>query len=170
MRLKSLLSIGAVLIPLALTGCGGGSSSSGGPPSPNGFQALLGATFTNPRCTNCHGFDQGNAEAVQHKDRPRECTRCHTPALTNVPRWRAPIRSFSFSNLSTFEICRGIKNKFGGDIPALRNHFVISPLTAWAVDSGVVPGGRMRPTAPPNSSAALLALVDRWIANGAVCD
>lgn len=153
------------LLVLALSGCGGGSSDSGGPATPNGFQALLGSTFLHPRCVECHAFDTGTALAERHETRPSDCSQCHS-----VPGWRAPVDSFSFAGLSTAEICVGIKNKFGGDIDALRDHFATSELNAWALESGVLPGGAVRPTAPPNSQAVQLAQVDQWIANGAVCD
>lgn len=159
-----LYSIVGGLVLLVLTGCGGGSSDSSGPPSPNGFQALLGSTFTHPRCVVCHDFGTDSAVAQRHEDRSEVCSDCH-----DVPGWRGPIDAFSFSGISTAQICRGVKNKFGGDIAALRDHFATSTLTAWALNSGWVPGGA-RPTAPPNSVPALLGLVDQWIANGAVCD
>jgi hypothetical protein len=165
MSMRKLLPVLTVLVAAMLAACGGGSSNTGGPASPNGFQTLLGATFLHPACVECHAYDTGTALAERHEDRPRDCAVCHT-----VPTWRAPIDSFDFSGLSTFEICKGIKNKFGGDIDALRDHFASSPLNSWALDSGALPGGGTRPTAPPNSSAVMLALVDQWIDNGAVCD
>lgn len=166
MSTRKVLPILAVLFASALAGCGGGSSSSsGGPASPNGFRALLSPTFLHPRCVECHDFDRGTALAERHETRSSDCAECH-----DVPTWRGPVDSFSFSDLTTAEICKGIKNKFGGDIDALRDHFATSPLNAWALDSGALPFGGSRPTAPPNSSVVMLALVDRWIANGAVCD
>lgn len=165
MSTRKLFPILAVLVAVALSGCGGGSSDSGGPAAPNGFQTLLSSTFLHPRCVECHAFDTGTDLAQRHETRSSDCTQCH-----NVPGWRAPIDSFSFSGLSTAEICVGIKNKFGGDIDALRDHFATSELNAWALESGVLPGGAVRPTAPPNSQAVQLAQVDQWIANGAVCD
>lgn len=165
MSTRMMFPILAVLVAVVLTGCGGGSSDSGGPATPNGFQALLSSTFLHPRCVECHAFNTGTALAERHETRPSDCTRCH-----RVPGWRAPIDSFSFSGLSTAEICVGIKNKFGGDVEALRDHFATSELNAWALESGVLPGGASLPTAPPNSQAVQLAQVDQWIANGAVCD
>lgn len=165
MSTRKLFPILAVLVAVALSGCGGGTSDSGGPASPNGFQTLLGATFLHPRCVDCHAFDTGTALSQRHESRPSDCSLCHS-----VPGWRAPVDSFSFAGLSTNEICLGIKNKFAGDIDALRDHFATSTLNAWALESGALPGGVVRPTAPPNSQAAQLALVDQWIANGAVCD
>lgn len=162
---RFLLPVFVGLTALLLAGCGGGSSSSGGAPSPNGFQVLLGATFLHPRCIECHDFNRNTALSQRHESRSRVCADCHS-----VPTWRGPIDSFSFSGLSTAEICQGIKNKFGGDISALRDHFESSFLIAWALESGGLPRGGQRPTAPPNSSAAFLALADQWIANGAVCD
>lgn len=160
-----LILLGSVALG-TLAGCSNSSSSGGGGAAqPNGFRNLLSATFQHPRCQECHAFDEGNALSQRHQDRPKECSVCHT-----VPLWRAPIDSFSFANLSSAQICQAIKNKFGGNLSGLRDHFATSTLVNWGLVDGSLPFGGSRPTAPPNDINAFLALVDTWIANGAVCD
>lgn len=153
-----------------ISSCGGGSTSSGGngpSTNANGFAKLLGPTFTHPRCQNCHGFETENQFKIRHRDLGRlegDCADCHF-----TPGWEAPFQSFSFSDISTAQICIAIKNKTGNNIQALRESLVNSTLARWAIEDGGTLSGTL-PTAPPNSMAELARIIDQWIAAGAICD
>ncbi len=144
------------------------TSSGGGSGNANGFQALLGETFTHARCISCHGFQEGNATSQRHQSRPKNCTLCHGDIIAD---WRAPDASFSFTGLSTKDICEKSKGKFGNDVSRLQAHLKFDSFVIWGVDSGDVPLGEPdKPKAPPASAGAWRTLVDQWVANGAVCD
>lgn len=171
--------LSCLLLALLLSSCGGGSSTTGSGTgiNPVGFSVLLGATFANPRCQNCHAFETEDPVGIQHRQTgraDRDCAECHF-----TPGWRAPFQSFSFANLSSIEICEGVKARSGNDVQELRASLLESTLARWALEDGGVPvvdasenltGSVPLPTAPPNSVSALAALVDQWIAGGASCD
>lgn len=160
--------VAVLLACLFISSCGSGSSSTGGTGTdPNGFSKLLGPTFTHPRCQNCHGFETENQSKIRHREQGRlgpDCGECHF-----TPGWEAPFQSFSFSNISTSQICEAIKNKTGNDLQALKESVLNSTLAQWAVIDGGTLSGTL-PTAPPNSMAELGRLLDQWIAAGASCD
>lgn len=158
-----------LLLMTMLTSCGGGSTSSGGDASNAvGFTALLGKTFTNPRCQNCHDFENPESEKrIRHIELERidqDCANCHF-----TPGWKAPFRSFSFTGLSTSQICEAIKNKSGGNLETLREGMLNSTLARWGIEDGGTLSGRLL-TAPPGSMAELAVVLDQWIAGGASCD
>jgi hypothetical protein len=153
---------------LTLFACNQNSSDTGagGAKSANGFNLLLSQTFTHPRCANCHGFDEGNTVASRHSSlgRSSDCQSCH-----DVPTWRAPFRSFSFSKLSSIQICQGAKNRSSSDISVLKQHLIEDPLILWAVNSAFTQGIQFD-RAPPGSASAWIAIVNTWLNNGAICD
>jgi len=161
-----------VVVSLALlSACSsdsGDSSTGGGSGNPSGFNALLGATFTHDRCINCHGFMEGNAVSERHAMRPKQCTRCHGDIIHD---WRAPDATFSFTGLSTRQICEKARAKFDNGVTRLAEHLKFDSFVLWGVSSGDVPHmAPDKPVAPPGTVAAWRSLVDQWVANGAVCD
>jgi hypothetical protein len=160
----------ALVLCLLLSSCGSGSTSSGGNgpgTDPNGFAKLLGPTFTHPRCQNCHGFETENQFKIRHRELGRldqDCGDCHF-----TPGWEAPFQSFSFSDISTAQICTAIKNKTGNDAQALRESILNSTLARWAIEDGGTLSGTL-PVAPPNNMTELARIIDQWIAAGALCD
>ena len=99
-----------------LAGCSDNdNNSTSGAASPAGFNALLLPTFESPRCVNCHGFDEGNATRSEHvaAGRSWDCQECHG---ADVATWSAPFKSFSFTGLSSAEICEGSKNRSNSDL------------------------------------------------------
>lgn len=167
-KMTSFVNLVSLVCLLLLSGCDHNSSETGagGALNPNGFNLLLSQTFVHPRCANCHGFDEGNTISTRHTSlgRSSDCQSCH-----KVPTWRAPFRSFSFSKLSSVQICRGTKNRSSSDIALLREHLVEDPLILWGVDSAFTQDIQFD-RAPPGSANAWIALVETWINNGAVCD
>jgi len=167
MSIRLISAAAVVMSVVLLNGCNNDSGTSSGPggQDPNGFTALLGATFAHPRCQNCHGFDEGNQLTVIHENRPTNCSECHRP-----PGWRAAFKSFSFTGQNSNEICVGIKNKFGGDAGAVGAHMQSSLLIQWGLEP--IPPMLTPPAggAPPGNIAAFNALVDQWVANGASCN
>ena len=163
MRIATTIII--LLFSVIVSSCNNdsGTSSAPGGQDPNGFTALLSATFAHPRCQNCHGFNEGNAAQAAHENRPTNCSQCHS-----TTDWHAPFKSFSFTGLSSNEICVAIKNKFGGDIGGLSAHMKSSPLLWWGIEPIPpmrAPGGG----APPGDIATWNAWVDQWVTNGANC-
>jgi|GEM_PF-4917661 len=151
---------------LALQACSDNNSTTSGSPNPDGFRMTLSSTFKHPRCTNCHGFEENSVGRThRQQNRSTQCLVCH-----RVSEWRAPIISFSFSNKSSEELCVAVKNKFSGNLIALGDHLVNSPLNRWGLEQGNLPDGTTVPTAPPNNSASLKAIYDRWVIRGAICD
>ena len=163
-----LPTMALLILCVLISSCGGSSTSSGGTGTdPNGFSKLLGATFSHPRCQNCHGFETENTFKIRHRDLGRleqNCAECHF-----TPGWEAPFQSFSFSNLTNAEICIAIKNKTGGDLQSLKDSVVNSTLARWAIEDGGTLSGTL-PTAPPGNMTELARLIDQWIAAGASCD
>lgn len=166
--MRKLISWSALILFVTLSGCSNdsGVTEGSGSNNPNGFESLLFQTFKHPRCQNCHAFDAGNSTALAHQSRSQNCSSCHT-----VPNWGAPFKSFSFEGLSSNAVCVAIKNKFGGEIQALRASLLESTVANWAIADGSVPlGGPDLPVAPPGDLNSWESLVDQWVNAGASCN
>ncbi|MFT6725049.1 MAG: hypothetical protein ACJARN_001918, partial [Arenicella sp.] len=124
---RRLQAVAMLVILLLLSSCGGSSTSGGGMGAQaDSFSKLLGATFDHPRCQNCHAFETENASKIEHRELGRldqDCSECHF-----TPGWEAPFQSFSFSNLSSSQICEAIKNKTGNDLQRLKESVTNSTL------------------------------------------
>ena len=144
-----------------------GVNEGAGSGNPVSFNSLLLPTFESPRCQNCHGFDTGNAVAQNHaaQGRSSDCSQCHT-----VPGWQAPFQSFSFTGLSGNAICTAIKNKFGGDLNALKDNLLNSVLAQWGIADGSTPFGGSTTKAFPGDLQLWANLVNQWIDSGANCE
>ncbi|MFT6046087.1 MAG: hypothetical protein ACI9WC_001792 [Arenicella sp.] len=153
---------------LLISSCGGSSTSSGGiGDQADSFSKLLGPTFDHPRCQNCHAFEAENATKVQHRELgqlDQDCGECHF-----TPGWEAPFQSFSFSNLSSTQICEAIKNKTGNDVQRLKESITNSSLAQWAIEDGGTISGTLA-TAPPGNMTEMTKLIDQWILAGASCN
>ncbi len=164
---RSLLMLSAAVLLTACSNDSGVQEGSGSSSSAS-FDAMLMPTFQSPRCQNCHGFDAENATAQRHAalGRSEDCSSCHT-----TPGWKAPFKSFSFTGLSGNAICIAIKNKFGGDLNALKSSLVDSELAKWAVADGSLPlGTASAPTAFPNNLGVWTTTVNSWLEMGANCE
>ncbi len=139
-----------------------------------------------PRCVNCHPAGdhplQGRGERLHEPPVMRtkngmgvvgmRCTTCHgdenyDPAsVPGAPHWRLAPQSMAWEGLTPAALCAQLKDPARNGNRTLREvatHLREDALVAW----GWNPGAGRDPA--PGSQRELAALIDAWIASGAVC-
>jgi hypothetical protein len=139
-----------------------------------------------PRCVNCHPADdvprQGDhgmlhdPPVVRGKDDrgapALECTSCHQSRnlvdarVPGAPEWHLAPKVMAWRGLTPAAVCAQLKDpkrNGGRTLAAIADHLSHDALVAW----GWAPGHGRVPV--PGTQAELGALVNAWIASGAVC-
>lgn len=139
-----------------------------------------------PRCVNCHPAGdtplQGNAGRVHEPPIVRtkngmgavgmQCDTCHgrenydPGRVPGAPHWRLAPQTMAWEGMTPAALCAQIKDperNGGRTLAKVAEHLRDDELVAW----GWTPGPGREPA--PGSQAELAALVDAWIATGAVC-
>lgn len=154
---------------LLVTGCGSGSSSSGGAPDSGitfgrDYADLFAAATFHPSCVNCHTFNEGNAVSARHaaQNRSNNCSTCHTQ-----DDWRASALDMTTTGKSAAEVCAtAVARRGAADLAELLR---TSPHVRWAIEDGSLPNGQSAPLAPPGNHAQWVQMVNDWVAGGSTC-
>lgn len=139
-----------------------------------------------PRCVNCHPAGetplQGRADRVHEPPIVRtkngmgvvgmQCDTCHgrenydPGRVPGAPHWRLAPQTMAWQGVTPAALCAQLKDPERNGrrtLAQVAEHLRDDELVAW----GWAPGADREPA--PGSQAELAALVDAWIATGAVC-
>jgi hypothetical protein len=162
-------------------------------PTPKSYFAeKVGPIFKHARCSTCHSLGSKDAIVAQHHgmvslsdiyETPTDhgtqlrCSNCHGGIKFAVPgegfnetEWMVPKfdMGIDWTGKTFSQICAKVKSRLTTK-EAMEEHFFEDARIAWAVHSGVVPGGTMKPKAPPGNFADFKVLMEAWIQGGSPC-
>jgi mono/diheme cytochrome c family protein len=144
-----------------------------------------GKVLQHPRCVNCHPASDRPSQGAGYPHQPpvqrgadglgvtaMRCATCHQTTnfdpgrVPGNPKWRLAPASMAWQGRSLADICAQVKDPArngGHSLAEIVEHAARDPLVGWAWN----PGADREPA--PGTQAVFGALVNAWVASGAVC-